>query len=72
MTVPIALVPLDGDDVPFTADQVGKCAVLRQATFTEVGERLPVPLHRDALLAWQRGLRGSHTPALDVLAAIRV
>lgn len=72
MAVPLALVPVDGESVLFSAHQVGKCGILRGLGASQPGERVRVPLEREALLAWQRGLTKPSTPADDILGAIRV
>ena len=72
MAVPLALVPLDGEPVAFTVEEVSKCGVLVRSGVEEPCERVPVALHRDDLLAWQRGLSSDSTPALDIVAALKV
>ena len=72
MAVPLALVPLDGEPVGFTVEEVNKCGVLMRSGVEEPGERVPVALQRGDLLAWQRGLSSDSTPALDIVAALKV
>ena len=72
MAVPLALVPLDGEPVGFTVEEVSKCGVLVRSGSEETGERVPIALQREDLLAWQRGLSSDSTPSLDIVAALKV
>lgn len=71
MALPLSLVPLDGDAVDLTANEVYHCGVLMRAGASEPGQRVPVGVEKEALLAWKRGLTDS-TPASDVFAGMKV
>ena len=72
MAVPLELMPLDGEPVRFSHEEVKQCGVLVRSGAEEPGERVPVALQRDDLLAWQRGLSSDSTPTLDIVAALKV